>query len=74
MKSENILKYYKLSYNLFAYEKRCNLTIEFNNRDGLIPFSKIIHCHNNVMIPLSQGWVVVREIHPPLSEGTNGNY
>jgi len=54
-------------------KKCCTLTIRFNSRHGLNPFSKIIHGHNNMVVLPSQGWVVVHEIHPPLSEGIDGD-
>jgi hypothetical protein len=47
--------------------------MRFNCRHGLIPLGKIVHDHDNVMVPPSQGWVTIHEIHPPLGEGTDGN-
>ena len=73
MINENRLPDFGLSYNLIEYEKCCSLTIKFNGRNGLDPFIKLIHNHNNVMMPPNRSWVAINEVHPPLGEGIDNN-
>jgi hypothetical protein len=74
MISENIFWDSKPRYNLIEYEERYNLTIGFEGKHGLYPFSEIIHDHDNMLVPDIQGWVVVHKIHSPLGEGTDNNH
>jgi hypothetical protein len=63
----------KLGYNLVEHKKCCILTIVFNSRNGLFPFSEVVHDHDNMLIPTSRRWVAVHKIHPPLVQGTDGD-
>jgi hypothetical protein len=73
MVSENLTWDTKPSDNLIEYEEGCSLPIEFNYRHGLVPLSKVVDDHDNVLIPPSQSWDTIDEVRPPLGEGTDGN-
>jgi hypothetical protein len=73
MISDNLLWDSKPGYNLVEYEECCRLTIGFNSRHGLCPFSEVIHGHNNMLMPTSQSWATVHKIYPPLGEWINGD-
>jgi hypothetical protein len=74
MVSDNIPQNSNPSYDMIEYKVCCSPTIRFNCRHGLIPLGKIMHDHNNVMVPPRRGWVSIHETYPPLGEGTDGNY
>jgi hypothetical protein len=60
-------------YNMVEYKEFCSPTIIFNGRHGLYPFSKLIHNHDNMLVPPSRGWVKIHKIYPPLGEGNDGD-
>jgi hypothetical protein len=73
MISDNLTWDSEPGYNLIEYEEGNSLTIRFNCRHGLIPLSKVIYDHDNVLIPPNRSWVAIHKIYPPLGEGTDDN-
>jgi hypothetical protein len=59
--------------NFIEYEEGNNILVRFSCGHGLDPLSKVFYDHDNVLMPTSQSWVAINEVHPPLSEGTDGN-
>jgi hypothetical protein len=73
MISDNLTRDTEPGYNFIEYEEGGSIHIGFNYRHGLDPLSKVVNRHDNVLIPPSQSWVAIHELHPPLGEGTDGN-
>ena len=73
MVSDTLTQDTKPGDNLVQYKEGCSLPIGFNCRRGLGPLSKLVDGHNNVLMPPSQSWVAIDEVHPPLGEGINDN-